>query len=289
MAGKELDKRQNVSISDLLSWSETNPNRSKNLTPIEVLSDEVVVRMKDLTETKESSLSSIRLDKFESINLTPSGMLSAIAFMSDKVYQYSAVSSRNMFLRELATKLQQDTDNLAGSSFARKRKKVHDGIATLANGGAVKPEDWIDIFSCLAFMTNIQLVFVQMSTIEETKKDDDEESENDVKHIYFSSNPSTWTREHKIWIVDYYGRWVASPKDDVSIGTLTEWLEDIEIYGWNVHWHIDSSLKKEELVQQLSLMPSWQKEHEKLKKDTLAIRLAKMQSINKLELITQTV
>lgn len=261
--------KQNVSIAQLLEWSQTNPNRSNTLTPIELLSESSLLRSTDSTMKMENTLDTIRLPKFESITLNPSGMLSAIAFMTDTVYPYAPIRTRNMTLRELATRLQQDTDSLTGTALGRKRRKIHDGIGSLANGATIKPEEWIDLFSSLAIMRNLQLIFIQMSTIEH-----DSDSEI-TKSIYFSSDPSTWTASKKVWVVDYYGRWIASPTTEISLQTLCEWIEDIEIYGWIVHWHIDASVTKEELVKILSLQPAWQKEHTKLKKDTLAIRLAK--------------
>ena len=280
--------RQNVSFKELMTWSETNPNRSKSLTPIEISSHNELMQKVE----KENTLENIHLAEFESITLTPSGILGAIAFMTDTVYQYSTVKSRQTVLRELATELQVATDNLSGTALGRKRRKIHDGIGSLANTNTVKPEDWLDLFSSLCIMKNIQVIFIQMSKVEVTEKEmsiakneviDESESEAESqKTIYFSQNPCLWTKEHKTWIVDYYGRWIATPKSEESMNTIIEWLEDIEIYGWKVSWPDYSSFTKEDIVKVLSTLPTWKPEHSKLKKDILLARYSKYNTVNAL-------
>ena len=271
-----MQTMQNVSFAQLIEWSKTNPNTSKILAHIgvsEVLSD------------PDNTLVSIGLSEFESITLSPSGILGAVAWMSDSAYPYLSVRARAIHLREMATALQIQTDSLAGGPMARRRRKIHDGIGGLANTGAVKPEDTLDLFSGLSTMVGLQVIFVQMSKVEEKEKKEEtvNTEENDVedtseKSIYFSSDPQHWSAEKKIHVVDYYGRWIAS--SDSSVSTLVEWIEDLEINGWTVGWHIDASLTKEAIVEKVKCIPSWLPEHSKLKKDILNRRLAKYNTVS---------
>lgn len=283
-------QKQSVCFAELLEWSQTNPNKSKTLAPIEIFSEDQVLRRRDADAKIDRSLETIQLPAFESITLSPSGILSAIAFMTDETYAYSPVRIRNTMLRELATTLQQNTDNLSGTSLARKRKRIHDGVAALANASAVKPEEWIDLFSSLAIMNKLQIIFIQMSKVEVTATHSEEEEGDNTneKAIYFSSDPDTWTNVNKTWIVDYYGRWIATPKNEQSFETLRDWIEDIEIHGWNVHWHYDASVTKDILIEQLSSLPGWQKDHAKLKKDILLARLAKYKAQNAIYRLTSS-
>jgi len=271
---------QNVSIAQLYEWADKNPNRSKTLAPIGI--HEELVRKKELSDMKESTLGSIGLGEFESNTLSPSGILSVIAWATDTTYPYLSSRARSAYLRELATRLQQQTDNLAGGTLARRRRKLHDGIGMLANNGTVKPEEVLDLFSGLAIMCGVQLIFVQMSKVEERERDEEgKEIEDDgEKCIYFSSDPASWVKEKKTFVVDYYGRWIASPRKDESMKTLVEWMEDLEMNGWIVGWHVDVSMTKDVLVETLRVFPTWLSEHSKLKKDILARRLAKYTTLN---------
>jgi hypothetical protein len=302
MAKVQSNTRQNVSFHELISWSEKNPNRSKSLTPIEICTDGDILRMREMSSKEENTLETIRLPNFESVTLTPSGILSAIAYATDTIYQNSSAKARQILLRDFATRLQIATDNLAGTALARKRRKIHDGIGALSNSSTVKPEEWLDLFSSLAVMNNVQLIFVQLSKVELTETDyknalqsklsqnevidgDGDDDETSQKTIYFSHNPSLWSKTNKTWIVDYYGRWIATPQNDENIRDIVDWIDDIEIYGWKVMWPDYSSFTKEDIVKQLSGFPSWKPEHSKLKKDILVMRFAKYTTIQALQKI----
>lgn len=273
---------QNVSIAQLFEWADKNPNKSKMLAPIGIQDSSELVSKKELNDMKEATLESIGLGEFESQVLSPSGILSVIAWTTDSTYPYLSVRARMTYLREMATRLQQQTDGLAGGTLARRRRKIHDGIGGLANTGSVKPEEMLDLFSGLAIMCGVQLIFVQMSKVEEKEKDEEgnEIEDESEKTVYFSSDPSRWVKEKRTFVVDYYGRWIASPRNDGAMKTLVDWIEDLEVHRWNVNWHIDTTMTKDSIVEVLRAYPTWQPEHSKLKKDTLACRLAKYNTLN---------
>ena len=291
------DNRQNVSIAQLLEWADLNPNKSSTLSPIGIPDEASTVRKQDKQSAKEAStLGGIGLDEFESITLAPSGILSAIAWMSDSTYRYMTSRSRLAYLRDMATRLQQQTDTLAGGPLARKRRKLYDGIGALANTGAVKPADHFDIFSGLCAMLSLQVIFVKMATavedsgrktVEGADDDDDDAEVSNEKTIYFSSNPGTWVPSDKTFIVDYFGRWIASPLGDTSMGSVMYWMEDLQIHGWTVEWHADTTLTKDALVTRLSAMRGWQPEHARQLKAVLAERLAKILALDAMERIVR--
>jgi hypothetical protein len=292
------DNRQNVSIAQLLEWADTNPNKSSTLTPIGIPDEASVMRKQDKQSAKETAtLESIGLGEFESITMTPTGILSAIAWMSDPTYRYMTSRSRLAYLRDMATRLQQQTDTLAGGPMARKRRKLYDGIGALANTGAVKPADHFDLFSGLCAMLSLQVIFVKLATVVEdvgksyvegADEDSDSEGADAEKRIFFSSNPASWTPTAKTYIVDYFGRWIASPLGERSMGSVLYWMEDLQIHGWVVDWHIDATLTKDALVTRLSAMRDWQPEHTRLLKAVLAERLAKHLAIDAMEAIARS-
>lgn len=276
------NQRQNLAFSELAQWAKTNPNKCK-LTPIGILKSVDAVKVPE-----ENTLDNIGLKQFESITLSPSGMLGTIAWLSDTTYQNSPLNIRMGLLRNTATSLQEKTDTLQGTHLSRKRRKIHDGIGNLANNGTVKPEEWLDLFSSLAYMIDTQLIFIKMQTVEETgeEREDREgrgaekEGEGADKMIFFSSNPESWTPEKKTYIVDYHGRWVASPTTEDAVKDIPEWVSDLDTNGWVVEWHTNNSMTKEEIVNILSRLPAWQDTHAKLKKDVLLRRLARVCTID---------
>lgn len=296
------DKRQNVSIAQLLEWANTNSNKSISLTPIGIPDESEVIRKKDgAIAANETSLSSIDLHEFESITMTPSGLLSVIAWMSDETYQYMSARSRSAYLREMATRLQQQTETLAGGPLARRRRKIHDGIGSLANTNTLKPADHLDVFSGIITMLDIQAIIIQLHTPEEQgKRHEDEDEDNgeeknetdaekqETKAVYFSSNPEQWSKDKRTYIIDYYGRWVASPRTENAMMSVVYWLEDLEIHGWKVHWFTNATLTKEAIIERLSSMHSWQPEHTRLLKATLAERLAKFTIMDIIEKIARS-
>jgi len=100
--------------------------------------------------------------------------------------------------------------------------------------------------------------------------------------VVFSSDPYLWKKDRPVWIADYRTRWIAIPsaKHSESIVTLlASWILQMEQTGWIVQWpEIEGT--KTELVEQLSVLPSWQPSDKSLKKDTLAARLGKIKTMN---------
>jgi hypothetical protein len=259
------------------------------LVAIGIAEDSEIIFKKDIEES--DNLSVINLPNFESITLNPTGILSCIAWMIDTTYRYLPKASRFSYLRNLATEMQADCDKLAGGPLARKRRKIYDWIGALSNKSMIKPDEWYDVFSGIAQMLHLQIIFVKMSKVEITDRDvkigeKEEEDDNDTsKKIYFSSDPSKWSSDYKIYVVDYHARWIASPKDDSSLKDLVEWIDEFEVNGWDVQWFIDNAWTKEYIVNELTKNITWQPEHSKLKKDILARRLSRFNTISAVEKI----
>lgn len=258
---------QNVSIQQLLEWAEMNPNRGKSLTPIEVQPQK---------EDDKHSLKELHLPSYKAETLNPCGIISVIAYVTDLMYTHALPSVRNTMLREFVTELQQKTDNLSGTSLARKRRKIFEWIATSFNGGQLKDDEWLELYSALAIMNNLQLVLVKRPTPQEI-----EMNSGSVGEIFFSTNPMTWNEINATWIVDYRGHWVAQV-NDYDIKPLTKrmamWISSMETTGWKIHWTAVDG-KKEEIVDQLVYTDGWDVSKTKLKKDVLAVMLGRVKAL----------
>jgi len=265
-----VKKYQNVSYKELLSYSEHNPNRHRVLESIELPAT-----------LSDSSLEKMFLSGYTSLNLNPTGIVSVISCIADPaLYSLSPEHTRVEQLIQLSTSLQQQTDNLKNTSLSRKRKKLHDLIATAYNNGKMEEKDYLDLYHGLSIMTQTQ--FILLKEIVQDQIEDGTQCDSALKgEILFSSDPSTWKREHPVWIADYRGRWVALPTEmnaQPILSLIPTWLTTIEQHGWIVKWpEVDAT--KKELVERLSVLPNWKDTDQKLVKDILAVRLGKALSL----------
>ena len=272
---------QNVSIAQLFEWSKRNPNRGHSLAPIRIQ------QAVDAKEVIGTSMAPLFLPTYSSVPVP--NMLGVIAWIRDPMFAEAQTSVRTTILRDLATTLQTECDTLSGSSFARKRRRVHDGIGTILHGKVVKEEDWKDIFSALGHLTGVHFVFVRDAKgVEEDREDKPEELLGASKgSISFSTEPSTWDRERPIWIVDYHARWIAVSEDEESCrDILLDWLGQAERGGWIVDWPIVDDTK-EAIIRELCDDCSWRSIDAKLLKAELAKRLGRLRTIRALSTRTE--
>lgn len=266
-----LKKYQNVSYAELIAFAEKNPNRTRTLDPIEIP-----------TSTQDVSMDTLCLPGYTSCTLTPASILSVIACIQDP--NYYALSPQNVRVQQLidlSTTYQEATEQLKNTSISRKRKKIHDLIGESFNGKHLDDKECIELYLGLSHLCNIQFILMKEKT-QEKIEDDSKIEESTVKgEIIFSSDPTTWKRDTPIWIVDYRGRWVSVPSESHAkplLSFLPEWLGSIEQKGWIVEWPVSDGTKKE-IVEKLSVLPSWKETDSKHMKDFLALRLGRLTTL----------
>jgi len=263
------NKYKNVSYDELISYASSNPNRSRTLNSIEVI---------PIKPVEETSLDKLGLTGYQAFNLNPSGILSLFACISNPAeYSIASKSSRIMTISNLATTFQEQTNDLKNTSISRKRKKIHDLIGAAYNNSHFDDKDYFELFSGLAFMQNVQFILLK-SSVQEVSETGEQQSDSSHKgEIIFSSNPSLWKYDLPVWIADFRSRWVAIPTNNNSPklhNIISSWLSNIEQSGWFINWpEIDAT--KEDIVQQLSSLPTWSSTDKNLKKEILAKRLGK--------------
>ena len=225
----------NVSIGQLLEWSRSNSYKHHTLAPIRTETPTA-----DAGGDNGSPLDRIGLTGYTAVPLQPSGILGTIAWIQNPLFSDATPSMRPRILRELATSLQVETDRLSGTKLARKRRRIYDGIGALCNGAPMKDEDALDLFGGLAFLCNLQLVFVQLADSVESAAtgagagagagaSTSTSTSPDLHTLSFSSDPRTWSAEIPTWIVEAHGRWIAQPPDgSIVLRRLGAWLSDLE-------------------------------------------------------------
>jgi hypothetical protein len=274
---------QNISYKELIALSENNPNRSFALDSIEIQKQDV--------NAPDAFLVKMGLPTYTMTNIHPVGILGVITYISDPGSYYLAPKNvRTQLIIDLTTSLQQQTDDLKNTPLARKRKRIYDLLGGAYNCAPFEDKDYYDLFHGLTYMCKTQFVLIKeavQDSIEEGKTSQasqalqasqaSQASDSSYKgEIIFSSDPTMWKRENSVWIVDYRGRWVATPSEGETL--LGSWLGTMEQNGWIVQWpEVDGS--KVELVEKLSRYPTWQETDKKLTKDVLAVRLGKADTL----------
>lgn len=267
------NKYQNVSFEELIEYSKINPNRNQTLRSIEIQTAKNI---------EETSLDNFGLHGYKAYNLNPSGILSVVACINDyNNYSIMPKSARLQTISTLTTELQSKSDILKNSHLSRKRKKIYDLIGSAYNNSKFELKDYIDLYSGIATILNIQ--FILMKSAEQEISESGEIIESGYKgEIFFSSNPENWKYDNPTWIADYHGRWVALPLDTHSKPLkkiIAQWITQIEQQGWLIQWpEVDAT--KTELVNKLSLLPTWDEKDKKLTKDILSQRLGKANTIH---------
>jgi hypothetical protein len=120
------------------------------------------------------------------------------------------------------------------------------------------------------------------SAVQENIEEGEKQYDSSLKgEIVFSSDPTNWKQEYPVWVVDYRARWVAIPSEQHAQDLhkiLANWLSTIEQTGWIIQWP-EADGTKIEIVEQLSLLPTWQQTDKKLTKDVLGARLGRANCI----------
>ena len=269
-----IKKYQNVSYGELIQFSKQNPHRHRKLDPIEIHVPK---------SSQETSLDELGLTGYTAFNLNPSGVLSLLACISDpQYYSLAQKNVRTQMIIDLATSLQQETENLKHTSLSRKRKKIHDLIAAAYNNSAFQDKDYLDLFHGIGYMRSIQFILMKEVVQEKTETDEKTYESSWKGELIFSSDPLLWKHDNPVWIVDYRARWMAIPSESSSKpihSILYEWLTTVEQKGWVVQWpEVEGT--KTECVERLSVLSNWQESDKKLSKDVLSARLGKMLSMN---------
>jgi hypothetical protein len=268
-----MKQYQNVSFQELLQFSQQNPHRAQILEPIEIHASK---------PTQETSLDNLGLKGYQAYHLNPTGVISLLVCIADPTfYSLAAPNARTQQIIDKATVLQEKTEELRNSHLSRKRKKIHDLIGAAYNGAVLEDKDYMDLFAGLAHLQELQFVLLK-SAVQEQIEEGEKQYDSSLKgEILFSSSPEVWKHDRPTWIVDYRARWVAVPseKHAESLSTfLGTWMNHMEQNGWIVQWPIVEGTKGE-LVEQLSVLPSWQPADKSLLKETLAVRLGKIKAL----------
>lgn len=270
---------QNVSFAELMNYARINPHRTRTLSaPMDRMAPSAIET--EDQQQKKNSLSSMGLDHYYTVSLDPTGILGVLMFLQHAhEYGWMHPNDRITAVSTLATEMQSRSDEWKNTALARKRKKIYELISQSYNQTPMKKEeDALLLYEGISALYPFHFLLVRAAVVTEDgdgNRDSDHKEKGDV---FFSSEPATWKSDHTVCVADYNGHWLAQHMDASEPAAWDTWLLYMEQHGWTIHWpEIDST--KADLVEKLSVYPSWKDTDKKLLKAELGRRLGKEQTL----------
>jgi len=155
--------------------------------------------------------------------LEPPGPLAAILWKTNPEFRAAAISVRKTILRETIIQLQERVQaELKGHRWSR--KKIIEQLVAQQSADASPPQNTRELNDALAFLYEIQIVFVD---------------EANKKISWSPEDIRTWSTSLPIWAFSVGSRAVFHrPREaSVSVG-LAAWVSDREHENWRVAWPV---------------------------------------------------
>ena len=200
--------------------------------------------------------------------LEPPGPVAAILWKTNPEFRAATIPVRKTILRETILKLQERVEaELRGHRWGR--KKIIEQLAAQQSADASPPQNTRELNDALAFLYEIQIVFVD---------------EANKKISWSPEDVRTWSSDKPIWSLSVGSRAVFHRPGEESVGVgLGSWVSDREHESWKVMWPVaDGTL--EAIKKKLSeLNVGMGTRMEKPKKADYAIVLGKAEALRALE------
>ena len=249
-------------IKQLQTWIQENPNRTREVPPIEI-------RVISDTQEGEEAPATIA-GGLVPTPLEPPGPVSHVLWMTDPEFRAGTAQVRRSILREAILLATERADaELRGVKW--QRKKVIEQLAAQQTAAVSPPMETAELDRALAHLYGYQKLIV-------------DEAGKKVKFV--PADPRTWSAEFPIWGATTGSRAVLHRVGETSVGNgIAKWLGDREKDGWKIDWpEAEGTLEdvKGKLTQRgLGLPPRL----EKPKKADWALALGRAESISHLATI----
>jgi len=246
-------------LAQLQSWVKENPNRKREVIPIEICTVSDTQEGEDAPATVAGGWIPTPLE--------PPGPLSLYLWKTDPEFRGGTPPVRRTILRDaiLSTTLRVESE-LRGVKWSR--KKVLEQLASQQTSAVSPPMDTPELDTALCTLFGYQKV-----SVDEANK----------KIFFFPKDPRTWSTEFPVWGAAAGSRAVLHRSGEESVGTgLALWLSERERDGWKIDWpEYDGTLeeiKKKMLERGTGVGPSV----DKPKKADWAAALGRAEAIGKL-------
>ena len=200
--------------------------------------------------------------------LEPPGPVAAILWKTNPEFRAATLSVRKTILRETILKLQERIEaELRGHRWSR--KKIIEQLAAQQSADASPPQNTRELNDALAFLYEIQIVFVD---------------EANKKITWSPEDIRTWSSDKPIWGVSLGSRAVFHRHGEESVSTgLASWVSDREHEAWKIAWPVADGTLEAIKTKLSSLNVGMGTRMEKPKKADYAVVLGKAEGLRALE------
>ena len=224
-------------LTQIQSWVKENPNRKREVIPIEICTVSDTQEGEDAPATVAGGWIPTPLE--------PPGPLALYLWKTNPEFRGGTPSVRRTILREtiLTITLRVETE-LRGVKWHR--KKVLEQLAAQQTSAVSPPMDTPELDIALCALFGYQKV-----SVDEANK----------KVEFFPTDPRTWSTELPVWGSTTGSRAVLHRSGEESVGqNLSFWVSDREREGWKFNWPVaDGTLeeiKKKMMQRGVGLGPS---------------------------------
>jgi hypothetical protein len=252
-------------LAQLQNWVKENPNRKREVIPIEICTVSDTQEGEDAPATVAGGWIPTPLE--------PPGPLGLYLWKTDPEFRGGSPPVRRTILRDAIMTITARVDaELRGIKWHR--KKVLEQLAAQQTSAVSPPMDTPELDTALCALFGYQKV-----SIDEANK----------KVEFFPSDPRKWSAEFPVWGATTGSRTVLHRPGEESVGGgLSAWLSDRDREGWKIDWPVaDGTLeeiKKKMTERSVGVGPSL----DKPKKADWAAALGRAEAISALAKIAPT-
>lgn len=239
----------------LKSILEKNPHRNEKVSPIPI---------RICSDTNETEEAPQTLCGWVPTPLEPPGPLAAILWKTNPEFRAGSAPIRRTILRETILQLQSRVENeLKGRRWSR--PKIIEQLALQQSADVSPPQDTKDLNEALAYLYEIQIVFVD---------------EANKKISWVPSDPRTWSASKQVWALSFGSRAVFHRTGEESVATqLSQWVADRENEKWRIVWPVADGTMEEMKSKVLAMNLSMGSRLEKPKKADYAVVVGRAEAI----------
>jgi hypothetical protein len=198
--------------SALRSILQQNPHRNEKVSPIPI---------RICSDTNETEETPSTLCGWVPTPLEPPGPLGAILWKTNPEFRAGSVNIRRTILRDTIIHLQTRIEKeLKGHRWSR--KKIIEQLALQQSADISPPQDTKDLNEALAFLYEIQIVFVD---------------EANKKISWVPEDPRVWSADRPVWGLSVGSRAVFHLQREETVASkLSQWVSDREAEKWRFAW-----------------------------------------------------
>ena len=201
--------RMNEALREIF---EKNPNSAKTVPPISI---------QVCSDTNETDEIPSTVCGWVPTPLEPPGPVAAVLWKTNAEFRAGSLSVRKTILRDTIIQLQERIDKeLRGHRWSR--KKIIEQLVAQQSSDASPPQNTRELNDALAFLYEIQFVFVD---------------EANKKISWSPEDIRSWSTQRPVWALSLGSRAIFHKTGEESVGKqLGSWVSDRELERWRIQW-----------------------------------------------------